>query len=244
MNFFTLLMESDIVTKIIIGMLGIVSIVNSGLILRKLITLYRESRSMNRLLDFIESSKSREELSFIKKQSFSGTTRSFFEVTLMNYDELFITASTSLSLESKKRTIEVFEEREHQAITKAIMHIERGLPLLGISAAVSPLIGLFGTVWGLIHSFISMSHERSADLLVVAPGIAEALITTLAGLIVAIPATIFFHYFSNEIRKIENTAVECVDELTSFIHRSKVSHEEKKKVETIFDAGDNLNSSY
>ena len=56
---------------------------------------------------------------------------------------------------------------------------ESYLPVLSTSAAISPLLGLFGTVWGLIHSFISISQRGSADIVTVAPGIAEALITTL-----------------------------------------------------------------
>jgi biopolymer transport protein TolQ len=90
-----------------------------------------------------------------------------------------------------------------QNLDKVLSEQEEYLPVLGTSAAVSPLIGLFGTVWGLIHAFVSISQQRSADLAVLAPGIAEALTTTLAGLIVAIPSLIFFYYFTNELRKIE-----------------------------------------
>jgi biopolymer transport protein TolQ len=101
-----------------------------------------------------------------------------------------------------------------------VADMESYLPTLGISGSVSPLIGLFGTVWGLIHAFVSISHEKSADIAVVAPGIAEALITTLAGLIVAIPALIFFHYFSNELRKIEQRMLQVLDHSLAIIKRS------------------------
>lgn len=92
----------------------------------------------------------------------------------------------------------------NQHIGTLMLEEERYLPLLGTSAAVSPLIGLFGTIWGLIHAFLDISKEKSADIATVAPGIAEALITTLAGLVVAIPAMIAFHYFSHELRRIES----------------------------------------
>ena len=91
-----------------------------------------------------------------------------------------------------------------QHIGTLMLEEECYLPLLGSSAAVSPLIGLFGTIWGLIHAFLDISKEKSADISTVAPGIAEALITTLAGLVVAIPAMIAFHYFSHELRRIES----------------------------------------
>ena len=100
------------------------------------------------------------------------------------------------------------------------MENESYLPILGTSAAVSPLVGLFGTVWGLIHSFVNISQEKSADISVVAPGIAEALTTTLAGLMVAIPAMIAFHYFSNELRKQEQQLDHLADKYLSIIKKT------------------------
>ena len=67
-----------------------------------------------------------------------------------------------------------------QTVDRLIANEESYLPILSTSAGVSPLLGLFGTVWGLIHAFIRISEKQSADITVVAPGIAEALITTLA----------------------------------------------------------------
>lgn len=105
-------------------------------------------------------------------------------------------------------------EGQLDGIVDQLLHeAEGGLPALGIAGAVSPLIGLFGTVWGLIHAFMNIAHEQSADITVVAPGIAEALLTTLAGLVVAIPALIFFHYFSNELRKVEHTLLVISDRI-------------------------------
>ena len=77
---------------------------------------------------------------------------------------------------------------------------ESYLPFLFTSASVSPLLGLFGTVWGLVHAFIRISEKQSADITTVAPGIAEALITTLAGLLVAVPALVMYHYLIAQIR--------------------------------------------
>ncbi len=99
--------------------------------------------------------------------------------------------------------VEYLELMVGQRVDALLLEEESYLPMLGSSAAVSPLIGLFGTIWGLIHAFIDISRERSADIATVAPGIAEALITTLAGLVVAIPAMIAFHYLSHELRKFE-----------------------------------------
>jgi biopolymer transport protein ExbB/TolQ len=75
------------------------------------------------------------------------------------------------------------------------------------------LLGLFGTVWGLIHAFIRISEKQAADITVVAPGIAEALITTLAGLIVAIPALIMYNYLIVRVRHIETQMVQLADRI-------------------------------
>lgn len=85
-----------------------------------------------------------------------------------------------------------------------VSHKEHGyVALLSVSAAVAPLIGLFGTISGLIQSFIAIGLEKTANISVIAPGIAEALLTTFAGLIVAIPALLMYHYIESQIAELE-----------------------------------------
>ena len=91
----------------------------------------------------------------------------------------------------------------NQNIDTTLLEEESYLPVLSASATTAPLVGLFGTIWGLIHAFIDISQEKTADIATVAPGMAEALIVTLAGLIVAIPAMIAHYYFSHQLRKFE-----------------------------------------
>jgi len=78
--------------------------------------------------------------------------------------------------------------------------LEKGLTFLATTGNASPFIGLFGTVWGIMTSFRSIGMKGSATLAVVAPGIAEALIATAAGLAAAIPAVVAFNYFSRRVR--------------------------------------------
>jgi biopolymer transport protein TolQ len=93
-----------------------------------------------------------------------------------------------------------------------MMHAEQAyVPVLSVSAAVSPLIGLFGTIWGLVHAFVRISQRQSADISTVAPGIAEALITTLAGLCVAIPALLMYQYVATKIRTLEHNLLLIAD---------------------------------
>lgn len=90
-----------------------------------------------------------------------------------------------------------------QELQEVVIQEEKPLSFLRISADTATLLGLFGTIWGLIHSFIRISEKQSADIVTVAPGIAEALITTLAGLLVAIPAVMMVHSIMTQIRFIE-----------------------------------------
>ncbi|MBW1690296.1 MAG: protein TolQ [Deltaproteobacteria bacterium] len=81
--------------------------------------------------------------------------------------------------------------------------LEKGLTFLATTGNASPFIGLFGTVWGIMTSFRSIGMKGSATLAVVAPGIAEALIATAAGLAAAIPAVVAFNYFTRRVRSFQ-----------------------------------------
>lgn len=106
---------------------------------------------------------------------------------------------------------EQFQNHLDQMVDNLVVQEESYLSLLHTSAGVSPLLGLFGTVWGLVHSFIRISEKQSADLATVAPGLSEALITTLAGLMVAIPAMVMYNIVIVQIKKFEYQLLELSD---------------------------------
>ncbi len=87
------------------------------------------------------------------------------------------------------------------ASSEELTRLERRMPWLAITAAATPFIGLFGTVWGIIDAFHGLGTAGAATLRAVAPGISEALITTAAGLFAAIPAVIAYNLFGNHIRE-------------------------------------------
>jgi len=113
-----------------------------------------------------------------------------------------------LESESGKRQLtgrecELMHYHIGQNVDEMVVNEESYLSVLSTVAAASPLLGLFGTVWGLVHSFVRISELQAADITTVAPGIAEALITTLTGLMVAIPVLIMYSYLSSQIRILE-----------------------------------------
>jgi biopolymer transport protein TolQ len=88
------------------------------------------------------------------------------------------------------------------AASEQVRRLERGMPWLATTASVSPFIGLFGTVWGVMDAFAGLGDAGTASLRAVAPGIAEALITTAAGLFAAIPALVAYNHYLHGIRSV------------------------------------------
>ncbi len=105
--------------------------------------------------------------------------------------------------ELNERDFELYSLVMDKTLDETMQEQQEYMGILLVTAAVSPLLGLFGTVWGLIHAFLRISEKQSADIVTVAPGVAEALITTLAGLLVAIPAVMMFHYLQIRLRKLD-----------------------------------------
>jgi biopolymer transport protein ExbB len=102
-------------------------------------------------------------------------------------------------LRSSDKSAGTFEERLHVALSSQKLLLERNLNVLGTMAAVAPLIGLFGTVWGIMRAFSDMAQTGSAAPSVVAAGVAEALVTTAAGLVVAVPALLLYNHLSRRM---------------------------------------------
>ncbi len=109
-----------------------------------------------------------------------------------------------------------------QTIDSVMLEQESYTAILSTSAAVGTLLGLFGTVWGLIHAFMSISEQQNADIATVAPGIAEALTTTLVGLIVAIPALIMFNVLQRKLVEMEAKLSQIADHAAFIVQRSVV----------------------
>lgn len=100
------------------------------------------------------------------------------------------------------------------AVSQALSSkLDYGVFLLAIIGSIAPFLGLLGTVWGIMNSFYQIGNQGSASLPVVAPGIAEALITTIVGLAVAIPAVFFYNLFVHKAERIEDEMDEFSDQL-------------------------------
>ena len=105
------------------------------------------------------------------------------------------------------------------AINKEAEDLQRGLPVLATVGSTAPFIGLFGTVWGIMHAFVQIAEQQNTNLAVVAPGIAEALLATGLGLIATIPAVIFYNKLSADSDRIVAGYESFADEFATILSR-------------------------
>ncbi len=110
------------------------------------------------------------------------------------------------------------------AAGEEIRKAERYMPWLATTGSVTPFIGLFGTVWGVMDAFTGLGAAGSASLRAVAPGIAEALITTAAGLFTAVPAVIAYNHFLHEIRDLGNRMDSFAMEVSALVEKMYPGH--------------------
>ena len=105
------------------------------------------------------------------------------------------------------------------ALSREMDRLEANLSFLATVGSTSPYIGLFGTVWGIMHSFHALGNVKQATLALVAPGISEALVATAIGLFAAIPAVIAYNRFSDRVVRLNNRYEEFMDEFSTLLQR-------------------------
>lgn len=123
-------------------------------------------------------------------------------------------------MEGTLRSMRVALSREGEGL-------DSNLPFLATVGSTSPYIGLFGTVWGIMNSFLGLAQQQQATLATVAPGIAEALIATAMGLFAAIPAVVAYNRFSARADALYNSYETFSDEFSSILHRNVHSSSSK-----------------
>lgn len=105
------------------------------------------------------------------------------------------------------------------ALSREMDRLEVNLPFLATVGSTSPYVGLFGTVWGIMHAFHALGNVRQATLALVAPGISEALVATAIGLFAAIPAVIAYNRYSNQVDRLNSRYEEFMEEFSTLLQR-------------------------
>ena len=187
LNLIEVLRQTTPVTQFILAALLIVSIWSWSIILSKALLLRKINRESETFWKIFRRGKSISEISTALE-----TLRFTPLVPVFN-----------AAAEKSGRVSEAALQRSVQRASAAeLTRLERRLNFLATTASVTPFIGLFGTVWGVMTSFASLANANTATLRAVAPGIADALIATAFGLLAAIPAVIAYNHFVYQMRNI------------------------------------------
>ncbi len=214
-----LVMQTDAVSKCVLLILLAMSVTCWAIFLYKLMLLRVKKRQMKSILNKMKTLQTIDEL-FLVAAVAAGSLPGFFLSKNLSYLKIVLQSrSPEEKLSLTKSEWELVQEHSYQTIDSIIENEESYLTVLSTSADVATLLGLFGTVWGLVHAFISISERQSADITTVAPGIAEALLTTLGGLMVAIPALVMFSYLRSQLRTLERQCETLAEKMRSIIQR-------------------------
>jgi biopolymer transport protein TolQ len=189
-----LIKDSGPVATVVLVILLVFSILSWGIILSKWARFGNARRQSGRFIRAFRKAQRLQDISAVAEQFRPSPLVAVFEGGYEEYRRQLGSSGTVRSLESIRRAMQI-------AASEELTRMERRLPLLATTGTVTPFIGLFGTVWGIIDAFHGLGTAGAATLRAVAPGISEALITTAAGLIAAIPAVIFYNQISQTIRE-------------------------------------------
>lgn len=189
-----MIVDSDPIVKMVLLVLFLFSIFSWAIIIQKWFNLSRARKRAQTILDSLIDSGSMVDLLDMVDRAGDCPVAELFHAA---QDEL--TRITAKSNTVPLSMLGNVENRIVSANTAQTMELTHGLGFLASISNASPFIGLFGTVWGIMDSFREIGLRGSANLASVAPGISEALVATAAGLFVAIPAVLFYNYFTGVI---------------------------------------------
>ncbi len=208
-SIFGLITQSDLVTKLILLFLLAMSITCWALFFYKVILLNIKKRQLHHVAALVKKSSSIDEIRSLAA-SHASTFPGYCIIKILVLLKVLLETKESRTTLTDRDAL-LLQQGTDQIVENMLADEESYLSLFSSCAAVSPLLGLFGTVWGLIHAFLRISEKQQADITTVAPGIAEALITTLAGLLVAIPALLMFNYLTTQLRTVQSHLYSLVD---------------------------------
>jgi biopolymer transport protein TolQ len=206
----TLVLRSSPISKGVLLTLALLSVVSWGIILYKLWTFRRSERHSAQFLDVFRRSSKFSEVQAVCKSLDDSPLVGLFQ---SGYAELTAQLRQSAPqdppvgsnphgavVRPNLKSLPAVDRALVRAAAVEVNKLEHRIPFLATTASMAPFIGLFGTVWGIITAFEGIGQTGSTNLGVVAPGIADALVATAAGLVAAIPAVYFYNALSNRVK--------------------------------------------
>lgn len=216
----SLFSQASIVVKIVILILITFSVLSWAIIIQRSRTLTKANKDS---LAFEDKFWSGEDLNRLheglenRRDGLNGSEHIFY-VGFKEFSRL-----QNANPDAPEAIIQGTSRAMNLALNREVEGLESYIPFLGTVGSISPYIGLFGTVWGIMHSFMGLSAVKQATLQSVAPGIAEALIATAIGLFAAIPAVMAYNRLNLRVNKLEQNYANFIDEFTTILHRQVFS---------------------
>jgi len=207
-----LIQESGLVAKVVLLILLLFSVISWAIILSKWASLRRARTQSGRFLRAFRKAQRLQDVMAVSEQFKPSPLVPVFENGFQEF--------------RRGQSITAVQRATQIASSEELTRLERRLTWLATTGAVTPFIGLFGTVWGIIDAFHGLGTAGAATLRAVAPGISEALITTAAGLFAAIPAVIAYNQFTHHMREFGARMDDFSLELLNALERSLVGSAE------------------
>ena len=229
LNVFALFWNAGLVVKFVMLLLLGFSLYSWFIVFQKF-SLFKKARLESE--EFISAFWECRDLSEAHKSAKKTTACPEASIFMTGYHELqkLSKSQTSNGHETLEKRLAGMEPLKRAMRKTEILELSRlglSLPFLATTGSTAPFIGLFGTVWGIMTAFREIGIRGSASLAVVAPGVSEALIVTAAGLAVAIPAVVFYNYYSNQLAEIESRMHGFSTDFLNLIERDFISRQDK-----------------
>lgn len=219
-----LILNASLVVKIVMGLLVLASLFSWTLIFVKASKLKHARRQAEQFEERFWSGISLPALydELAKAPQRSGLARIFYD-GFHEYRRL-----SQLDQTHQLPATEAVQRSMRVAASKELDGLEQNLAFLATVGSTSPYVGLFGTVWGIMHAFLSLGKMQQATLAVVAPGIAEALIATAIGLFAAIPAVVAYNRFVDHVDRLAVTYDNFREEFTALLERHAATQQVRR----------------
>jgi biopolymer transport protein TolQ len=219
LDIWTLIVNASFIVKVVIVLLLVVSFMSWMFIFQKWFAIRRAGRQTELFEREFWSGNDLNALyqGAVNNRHTIGSLERIFEAGFREFAKLRGQRGTDPSdmVDGARRAMRATFQREMD-------FLERHLSFLASTGSVSPYVGLFGTVWGIMHAFRSLANVQQATLAQVAPGIAEALVATAIGLFAAIPAVVAYNRYSHDIDRLANRFQSFMEEFSNILHRQAV----------------------
>ena len=209
-----LVLQTGPVAKSVLLLLIAFSVLSWGVILSKWRLIRRARTQSGRFVRAFRKAQRIQDIASVADQFRPSSLVGVFEAAVAEFKRQMGTTGGIHNLTAIQRAMQIASSEE-------ITRLERNVPYLAITGVVTPFIGLFGTVWGIIDAFHGLGTAGAATLRAVAPGISEALITTAAGLAAAIPAVIAYNLIIASIREMASRNDDFTLEMLNLVERQQ-----------------------